>query len=255
MKLIEFHFLGRKEILTNPEGLYVTFPFDLPASRIVFETIGGTLTQGKQLPGSSSDWNVAQNFVSVKSAVGQIIVVSDEIPLWQFGGFNLGKFERYSKPCKPWLYSWVMNNYWFTNFRAYQEGGFHWTYQITTTKDTTNAAAHRFARGVRNPFPTRTFPAGKNELVSPVFQAIRIAGSPNIMMVNSRPVFTKPDAVLIHLRELDGMAGETTISSDINGRSIRRMVEVNVIGEEIGQPLQSVKLNPFEEKFIQIEYQ
>ena len=44
-KLIEFHYLGRKEILTNPEGLYVTFPFSLPGSRIVFETIGGSMTR------------------------------------------------------------------------------------------------------------------------------------------------------------------------------------------------------------------
>ncbi|MCX6225127.1 MAG: glycosyl hydrolase family 38 [Bacteroidia bacterium] len=253
-KLIEFHFLGRKEILTNPEALYVTFPFNLPGSRIVFETIGGTLTQGKQLPGSSSDWNVAQNFVSVRSPEGQIIVVSDEIPLWQFGGFNLGKFERYPAQCKPWLYSWVMNNYWFTNFRAYQEGGFHWTYQITTSKDTTNAAASKFAWGVRNPFPSRTFPAGKNELTSTIFQTVKIAGSTNIMLVNTRPSFTKTGSILIHLRELDGTPGAITISSAIDGRPIRRMIEVNVIGEEIGLPLQSINLNPFEVKFIQIEY-
>jgi alpha-mannosidase len=253
-KLIEFHFLGRKEILTDPEALYVTFPFNLPGSRIVFETIGGTLTQGNQLPGSSSDWNVAQNFVSVRSAVGQIIMVSDEIPLWQFGGFNLGKFERFSKPCKPWLYSWVMNNYWFTNFRAFQEGGFHWTYKMITIKDTTNSAASKFAWGVRNPFPTRTFPAGNNDFKAAEYQPVKILGSPNIMLVNSRPSFTKPGSVLIHLRELDGKPGNITFSSVIEGRPIRRIMEVNVIGEEVGNALQSVNLKPFEVKFIQIEY-
>ena len=30
------------------------------------------------------------------------------------------------KQGKTWLYSWVMNNYWTTNFRAFQEGGFSW---------------------------------------------------------------------------------------------------------------------------------
>ena len=253
-KLIEFHFLGRKEILTSPEALYVTFPFCLPGSRIVFETIGGALTQGKQLPGSSSDWIVAQNYVSVRSPEAQIIMVSNEIPLWQFGGFNLGKFERNQAPCKPWLYSWVMNNYWFTNFRAYQEGGFHWTYQITTTRDTTNAAASKFAWGIRNPFPSRTFPAGKNELSIPLFQTIKIAGSSNIMLVNSRPDFNKQGSVLIHLRELDGLPGTTTFLSSVDGRPIRRMIEVNVLGEEIGQPLQSVSLTPFAVKFVRLEY-
>ncbi|MFA6127311.1 MAG: glycoside hydrolase family 38 C-terminal domain-containing protein [Bacteroidales bacterium] len=253
-KLIEFYFMCRKEILTSPEGLYVTFPFKLADSRIVFETIGGFLTQGKQLPGSSSDWNVVQNFVSVRSPEGQIVVVSDEIPLWQFGGFNLGKFERNQAPCKPWLYSWVMNNYWFTNFRAFQEGGFHWTYQLTTTRDTSNAAASKFARGVRNPFPTRTFPAGKNELASSVFQILKTDGPANIMVVNSRPAFNNTGSILIHLRELDGTPGTINVTSAINDRPIRKMIEVNIIGEEIGQPLQSVKLRAFEEKFVRIDY-
>ena len=90
----------------------------------MFETIGGILTQGQQLPGSSSDWNVAQNFVAVRGKKGQIIVVSNEVPLWHFSDFNMSKFERYPKQGKTWLYSWVMNNYWITNFRAFQEGGF-----------------------------------------------------------------------------------------------------------------------------------
>lgn len=60
---------------------YASFPGQLPGSKIVFETIGGSLAQGEQLEGSSSDWNVAQNFVSVKGKKGQIIMISDEVPL------------------------------------------------------------------------------------------------------------------------------------------------------------------------------
>ncbi len=39
--------------------------------KIVFETIGGALTQGQQLPSFSSDKNVAQNFVSVRGKIGR----------------------------------------------------------------------------------------------------------------------------------------------------------------------------------------
>ena len=81
-------------------------------------------------------------------------MISDEVPLWHFSNFNMSKFERYPKPGKPWLYSWVMNNYWFTNFRAFQEGTVSWTYTVVTTRDTTISAATKFAWGVRNPLPT-----------------------------------------------------------------------------------------------------
>ncbi len=252
VKKIDFQYKAAKEIVITPEALYVAFPFTLPKSRIVFETIGGILTQGQQLPGSSSDWNTAQNFVSVRGANGQIVVVSNEIPLWQFSDFNMGKFERYPKPGKTWLYSWVMNNYWFTNFRAFQEGGFHWGYQITSTKDTTNTAATKFAWGERNYFATRTFPASKNEFQSPILETVKITGSPNAILINSRPAFKNDGSILLHFRELEGKPAELNLESKIAGRLIKRMIEVNISGKELGIPIQSIKLKPFEVKFVEV---
>ena len=253
-KKIDFQYKAAKEIVTTPEALYVAFPFTLQKSRIVFETIGGILTQGQQLPGSSSDWNAAQNFVSVRGANGQIIVVSNEIPLWQFSDFNLGKFERYPKPGKTWLYSWVMNNYWFTNFRAFQEGGFHWGYQITSARDTTNTYATKFAWGERNAFATRTFPSGKNEFKSPVLETVKITGFPNAILINSRPAFKNGSSVLLHFRELEGKPAELKLESKIAGRPVKRIVEVNVTGKEMGDPLQSISLKPFGVKFVEVGF-
>ena len=254
VKKIEFKCMAHKLIVTDPEALYVAFPFSLPDSRIVFETIGGILSQGQQLPGSSSDWNAAQNFVSVRGKKGQIVVVSNEVPLWQFSDFNMNKYERYPKPGKTWLYSYVMNNYWFTNFRAFQEGGFSWSYQLTSTADTTNTFATKYAWNERNPFPTRTFPAGTNELKMPSMETIKITGSANAMLVNSRPSFKNPGSVLLHFRELEGKSAELTLESKIAGRPIKQMIVVNAIGKELGSPVQAVKLNPFEVKFVEVQF-
>jgi alpha-mannosidase len=254
VKKIEFKYMARKLIITDPEALYVAFPFSLPGSRIVFETIGGALTQGQQLPGSSSDWNVAQNFVSVRGKTGQVIVVSNEVPLWQFSDFNMNKYERYPKQGKTWLYSWVMNNYWMTNFRAYQEGAFSWSYQVTSTSDTTNTFATKYAWGERNPFPTRTFPAGANELKTPSVETLKIDGPANAMLVNSRPAFKAKGTILLHFRELEGQPAEVKLTSAVPGKSIKRMVEVNTAGKQIGQPVTTVILKPFEVRFIEVEF-
>lgn len=251
-KKVEFTYLANKEIITSPEALYVAFPFHLSDSRIVFETIGGSLTQGDQLPGSSSDWNVAQNFVSVKGDEEQIIMVSNEVPLWHFNDFNMGKFERYPSPGKPWLYSWVMNNYWFTNFRAFQAGAFNWTYQITTSKDTTTMAATKFAWGVRNPFPTRTFPGGKDESPSSLVRTLKLSGDQNAMLINSRPVSQKDGCILLHFREVNGLPARIRLSSEIANRPIRSLKQVNVMGEEIRQLNKDITFKPNEVKFVEI---
>lgn len=254
VKKLEFKFMARKLIITDPEALYVAFPLSLPDSRIVFETIGGILTQGQQLPGSSSDWNVAQNFVSVRGKKGQIVVVSNEAPLWQFSDFNMAKWERNPKQGKTWLYSYVMNNYWMTNFRAFQEGAFSWSYQITSSSDTTNTFATKYAWNERKPFPTRTFPAGANELKTPVLQTLKVNGPANAMLINSRPAFKDKGSILLHFRELEGKSAEVTLSSSVPGQSIKKMVEVNATGKEISQPLNSIKLGPYEVKFVEVDF-
>ncbi len=253
-KKVGFAYHASKEILTGPEALYVAFPFKLPGSKIVFETIGGSLAQGEQLPGSSSDWNVAQDYVSVKGKKGQIIMVSDEVPLWHFSDFNMGKFERYPKPGKPWLYSWVMNNYWFTNFRAYQEGAVNWTYVVSSTADTTTTAATKFAWSVRNPLPTRTFMAGKNELTSPVFRTMNIGGDKNVVLINSRPSFKGKRDVLLHFRETEGLPGKISISSEIAGRPVKSLRQVTVAGETIQELDKDISFNPHEVKFVELEF-
>ena len=58
----------------------------------------------------------------------------------------------------------------------------------------------------------------------------------------------------MHFRELEGKPAELNLESKIAGRSIKRMVVVNVVGKEIGNPIQSIQLKPFEVKFIEVQF-
>jgi hypothetical protein len=245
--------MARKVISTEPEALYVAFPLYLPDAKIMYETTGGTLAQGEQLPGSASDWNVAQNFVSVRGRDGQIIVVSNEVPLWQFGDFNLGKFERNSTVKCPWLYSWVMNNYWMTNFRAFQEGAFSWTYQITSTPDTSNAYAARYSWGERNAFVPRSFASGRQQAVKHVLETLQVSGSENALVVNCRPMHEEPgNALLLHIREVDGRSAEVRVSSSLADCPIQEMWEIDSLGRVIGPCVKGIRFKPFEVKFVKV---
>jgi len=116
-KRIELHYTLRKLPVLTPESVYVAFPFHAPDSKMLYEAQGGLVTPGEdQIPGSASDWQTVQSFLAVRSAGGQIITGSEQAPLVQLGDFNLGKWQRVARVEKPHLYSWVMNNYWFTQF-------------------------------------------------------------------------------------------------------------------------------------------
>jgi len=174
--------------------------------------------------------------------------------LWQFSDFNMNKYERFPKKGKTWLYSWVMNNYWFTNFRAYQEGAFSWSYQLTSTADTTNTFATKYGWSERNPFPSRTFAAGANELKTFSMETFKITGPPNVMLMNSRPSYKNNGTILLRFREVEGLPAEVKLSSAVPEKSIKKMVEVNAVGNQIGQPLITVQMKPYEVKFIELTF-
>jgi hypothetical protein len=111
-----------------------------------------------------------------------------------------------------------------------------------------------YAWGERNHFPTRTFPAGENEFKAATLETLKITGDKNAMLTNSRPSFTRPGAVLLRFRELEGRNAEVKLSSAVPGRTVKKLTEVNAAGKTLGQPIGSVQLKPFEVKFIEVEF-
>ncbi|MDZ7261541.1 MAG: hypothetical protein ONB05_05485 [candidate division KSB1 bacterium] len=244
-KRIELNFSMCKLPVTEPEAVYVAFPFYLPGGQIVFEAQGGMVTPGKdQLEGTASDWNTIQNFAAVRNDRAQVIFVSPECPLVQFGGINLGKFQRVANPEKPYIFSWVLNNYWPTNFKASQEGELNWSYGITSSPDPSNSFATRFGWGSRIPFLVRVLPAGKGkpQLLS---QSLLDLNVENILLITARPS-KDGKGILLHLREVNGEMAKI----DLRFKSI---TEVNVLEEPLRKLHSPVIFNPYEVKFLKLE--
>ena len=77
IKKIEFCFSMKKIAVSDPEAVYIAFPFSLKESQLVWESSGGNVIAGKnQLEGSASDWDGIQNFVSVRNSSAQLVFIS-----------------------------------------------------------------------------------------------------------------------------------------------------------------------------------
>jgi hypothetical protein len=59
-------------------------------------------------------------------------LVPHDTPLIQVGDINTGKWATRLSICNGHIYSWIMNNMWFTNFPASQEGMTKFTWSITS---------------------------------------------------------------------------------------------------------------------------
>ena len=124
----------------NPEAeaLYVAFPSAPPRPTVHdspftvhLDTPGAVMRPGlDQVPGTATDWHSLQHYFAVEREGQTLIAASPDIPLVQVNGINTGKWQETLPPYNGLVMSWVMNNYWFTNFPAAQGGEFTWRYRV-----------------------------------------------------------------------------------------------------------------------------
>lgn len=253
-KKIEFHYSLVKKDITDPEAIYIAFPFRLPQAEVVYEAHGGLVTPGKnQLEGTSSDWHTVQRFMTFRSPEGQIILGSEEAPLVHFGGLNLGKFRYRAQVEKPYVYSWVMNNYWVTNFRASQEGEIKWSYFLTSGAGTSSTWATRMGWSSSIPLLGRVFPPGETSHESQGQSLLHIDAE-NILLVSSRPSLDGK-GIILHLRETEGRPAEFTLSTPLISPERMAVLEVNVLEETLGGRLEKVRMKAWQSRFFKIEFE
>ena len=251
-KRIEFYYSMLKLPVTTPESVYISFPFYLHGGKLIFEAQGGMLEPGvNQLEGTASDWNTIQHFASVKNDKAQIVFGSNDIPLVQFGAINTGQFYYKHQPETSYIYSWVLNNYWTTNFRASQEGEIKWSYYITSDNDVSNTFATRFGWGSSIPFLTRVLPKGNTENPLMAESLLRIDAQ-NVLLVNSKPS-KDGKGIILYLRETDGKPASIDLSNLLNTEIIERFTLVNVLEEKVKDLLEKIELMPHEIMFIKVE--
>ncbi len=251
-KLLELHYAMKKIAVYEPEGVYVSFPFKLDNGEINFEVQGGSIIPGKgQLEGTSSDWNAIQNYVSIRNNKSQILFTSPEIPIVQFSDINLGKFERIANHTKPYIYSWVLNNYWTTNFRASQEGELKWKYQISSVANNDEASGSQFGWNNRVPLLTRVLPASSTKTAT-ISKSFFNFNNPDILLTYAKPSAVK-QGIVINLREIGGKNTEIDLNKIISDNNLKRITEVNALEDVIEQEITKINLKPFEVKFIRLE--
>lgn len=253
-KRIEFHYAVRKLPVTAGEAVYVVFPFQPATGQLAYEAQGGMVRPGvDQLPGSSSDWQTVQSVLAVRHDRGQILWGSVGAPLVQLGEINLGKWQPVTRVARPHVYSWVMNNYWFTNFRVSQEGDFRWSYHLTSTSDTGAATATRFGWSSWIPLACRVLPAAKSARADvPASRSLLGIDVPGVLMVDARPA--SGGGVLVHLREVDGKGVVLDLSNVRSDLEITKAAEVSALEEMIEDDIGSLELKPYDVRFVRLQF-
>jgi len=136
------------------DSIYQAFPLGTSEEPVVYlEVAGAVMRPGTdQVPGTATDWHGVQDYFAVASGDHTTIVATPDVPLVQVNGINTGLWQETLPPHNGLVMSWVMNNYWFTNFPAAQGGTVHYDYSVASHEGAFEAErASRFAASIRKP--------------------------------------------------------------------------------------------------------
>jgi len=133
------------------DSLYVAFPFALEAPRAFLHSCDAVFeAEAEQLPGTCRDYYAVQHFAALQGKDRWALLCPVEAPLVQLGEITFGRWADHLRITRGCMYSWLANNFWYTNFPGYQHGHLTFRFAITTgTGGLDLAEAAAFAEAVR----------------------------------------------------------------------------------------------------------
>jgi alpha-mannosidase len=132
-KKIEFINHVTKESVTTKEGAYFAFPVAAKSPQFAYATQQAWIDPAHDLlKGASLEWFSVQKWMASRDRDLTVGITTPDAPLASLGDINRGMWPSEFQPKSSTLFSYVMNNYWDTNYRAAQGGEFTFRYTMTS---------------------------------------------------------------------------------------------------------------------------
>ncbi|HPZ98710.1 MAG TPA: polysaccharide lyase family protein [Phycisphaerae bacterium] len=217
---IDFNFRLNKSHTFDKEAVYFSFPFAGAAPRFRYE-IGGSSVRPNEdhFPGACRDWFSVQRWVTVNMLDRAVAWSPVDTPLITISQMTPGNWLDELPITNGTLFAYAMNNYWFTNYKASQDGWFEFRYSLTSDQAIDPVAASLFGESVHAPMRTiRIVPIrGRSGQLPPTASFCSVEPA-NVTVTAVKPA-DDGKGVIVRLRETAGQATEARIVTSFPGTS------------------------------------
>jgi hypothetical protein len=148
-----------KKMVREKESIHIAFPFAVANAdtRIGVDSSFITPEQG-QIPGANKDFFSVQRWIDVSNKQNGVTLSSSQGALFEVGDLvneektdNGHKKWKESAQSSPALFLYAMNNYWYTNYKADQEGKVRFDFYLTFHGTFDATSANRFGYEMTQP--------------------------------------------------------------------------------------------------------
>lgn len=166
-KRVDFMTRFIKEEVEVSEAVYIAFPFAIQPRAVCCDVSGGAFEPGSdQIPGTATDWYNLAHGVQLSEDGLSLTWLCGEAPLVEFGEMKTGKTPSPPIVDNGLLFSYALNNHWFTNFFARQSGEFTLRYRLFSDAVPDITRIGRAGRELLNPVSALGVDAGQRRDIS-----------------------------------------------------------------------------------------
>ncbi|MGN0523903.1 MAG: glycosyl hydrolase-related protein [Eubacterium sp.] len=244
--------------LTCKEEAFFTFPFKADEDyEIRYDLPIGNVAEGQQIYGTSRDWYTANKWVNVydKSDDYSMTLALIDTSLLQFGERRTGKWSFDYKSKKPYIFSYVLNNMWQTNFQGDQPGMTEFSYSLFTNNgkpiDKINQAAWSCCAPMQAVLTNGAVNNTENQCNEKSYITI---SHDNVILTAMKPAEANGEGMIVRFNEIGGKKTENiavSLADKITSFSETDIIE-NDIGERIDGNTIKFSLKPYEIKTFRI---
>lgn len=167
-KTISITYRIHKDRVLTRESAYVAFPFAVSTPEFTYGSQSGYINPSKdELAGGSREWYLPTTWTAVYDPQVTAAIVPLDAPLVAFGEIVRGNWPADFRPKTSAIFSWLMNNYWGTNFPAWQGGDFIFRYVITSDSQFKPQTLTRFGLESLTPLEHDDLSASEDPTVLP----------------------------------------------------------------------------------------
>ena len=230
-----------KQKIYEPEAVRFAYSFNLNFPEVKVENAFGTYTpENNQLNAANKNYVVLNNFADVSDKTRGLTFVSPDVPLLEIGQVtNDPRQDKWllKTSSSSTIYSYVMNNFWHTNFCATQSGRSSYRYIIFPHLSYDPVESYNNAIGCEQPLiavPVKSDAPQLKTIISYSNQSVSIIamnvlnGGKDVWAALYNPSASEQQAQ-INLNE----KGKNVFLSDINGTTLLQQSTIKIAPNDV----------------------
>jgi alpha-mannosidase len=184
--------INRVDLITNidkipvrdKEGVHIAFPFAVPGGQLRYDVADSIIRpEADQLTGACKNFFSVQSWVDISNSNYGVTWATVNAPLIEIGAITAEQPWMKTIQSSSAIYSYVMNNYWHTNYKADQEGPVTFTYSILPHAAFNSVDAAKFGAERREPLV-----AASADASAPPRPSLLHLSSPSVLVSSIKPI-------------------------------------------------------------------